>query len=668
MDQEEQNTSENSNNSQESAQNAQKLPENYNPPNKISKKKQSDWVDKVVTDYKSSSTYVQTYWQSMWGDMRKMYNSERVMVGYNGISDTFVPMSYSIVEALVASTAGDKPNVEYIPTRPDQETNTEVLNHLYSYFWDLDGWTLKEISHARNLFKEGSAVKFAYWDIDHPCIHNIPIDDYFCDPTATFLNYQQAGYMGHRFLARKSALESEQIVDPATGDMIPKYMNLNKLTDRNDKDDTSKEDEDMHKGSVLDEEAQEDEVEVIAYFTLDEIVWVGNRQEVIYYDTNWIKARQQFLGYKNPTGMYPYIFDAFTPEVNQLYGRSILQPIMKPQELLNDLTNQNVDAVSWSLDPEMELDPMYSDYLDKIESATGNVYPFKPGSYVPVQKLPIPSSVFNERSNIKNEIREATGVDQMMMGALSTRVTAAEVKFMSSQATQKFQVVVSTLENGGYYQTAKLIYQLITHYVTEPVMLRVIGKNGVDWQKFDPNQFKGDYEPRVKLKTTLENEKQLKSRDLKEMYTALVGSPFVDQLQLEKFVTSQAWGLEPDEVEVLFKTKDQMAQDAQNAQQDKPQGKPPAELINYKDAPSDIQAQMEAAAGFRPSVTHETNMQSDLLSKTAGMHSDLHAIHQTLAPGAMPPGGGAIPPTAPNAGPQNINPAALATSGTGIGA
>jgi hypothetical protein len=96
----------------------------------LSKKQQADWVDKIVKDYKSSATYVETYFKTMWGDMRKLYNSERVLVGYNGISDTFVPMAYSTVESLVASTAGDKPLVEYVPTRPDQATNTEVLNNL----------------------------------------------------------------------------------------------------------------------------------------------------------------------------------------------------------------------------------------------------------------------------------------------------------------------------------------------------------------------------------------------------------------------------------------------------------------------------------------------------------------------------------------------------------
>jgi hypothetical protein len=650
-------------NSQNPAPQDQNLAKTYNPPNKLSKKKQADWVDRITKDYKSSATYIETYYKSMWTDMRKLYNSERVLVGYKGISDTFVPMSYSTVESLVASTAGDKPMVEYVPTRPDQATNTDVLNHLFSYYWDLDGWTLKTIQHGRGLFKLGSAVMQAYWDIDHPVIRNIPIDDWFCDPTATFFEYQNAGFMGHRFLSKKSALEAEQIIDPVSGELVAKYMNINKLGERGDEDETSKEDVDMHHGSTLDKESQADEIEVICYSTLDEVIYIGNRQEVIYYDTNPFKARQQFLGTKNPRGMYNYIFDAYTPEDNQLYGRSVLQPILKPQELLNDLTNQNIDAVSWSLDPEMELDPMYSDYLDKIKSATGNVYPFKPGSYTPVQKLPIPSSVFNERTNIKNEIREATAIDELTRGTnYSHRTTATEAKIQMQQSSKRFDLAVSALENGGYYQMAKLVYQLIQHYVTTPTMFRVVGENGVDWQTFDPKQFKGDYEPRVKLKVTLENEKDIKTRDVKEMFTAMVGNPFVNEEALTKYVIQKGFDLEPDEASALVKKPEEVAQEQKDAAA--PQGKQPktpeeialegvAKSYGNGIAP-DIDAQIEAMAGLRPSVTHDTRMTSDLLTHMDTQHTALDNIQTAATPdSSMPALMAANQPPAPVSQPED---------------
>ena len=591
-------------------------------------KKSEDLVAKVVSAWSASWNYRDTYWHSTWSDMNDLYNSERVHVGYNGISDTFVPMAYSTVETMVSATSGDKPYVEYIPTKYEQETNTEVLNSLFSFYWDLDQWTPKLIQHNRNLFKLGTSVLKLYWNIDHPCLEIIPVRDFFCDPTTTFFNHKNARYMGHRFLADKTELAKEKVIDPETGELVPKYKNLDKLSDSFDSgDNTDKQEKDMDLGSTLDKSSKKNQIEIICYETKDEVIYVANREEVIYQNTNYYKERQQFLGHPNPTGMFSYIVDVFTPDEGQLYGKSVIQPIAKHQELLNDLTNQNIDAVSWSIDPEMELDPQYSSYIGKMKSATGNVYPFKPGSYSAVQKPMLPTNVFNERTNIKNEIREATAVDQIIKGlGISGETTATEVKAQMSGAGRRFELIVSMLENGGYYDIAKLVFQMIQLYVTQPVIFRVVGKNGVDWNEYDPELFKGDYEPRIKLKASLENEKKLKMRDLKEMYTAMLGNPYIDQSQLTRIIIQEGFNLEPDEADALIKKPEDMAKEAMGQPQGK--GKGATELINYKDAPPDIQAQMEEKAGYQSSITHSGSMETAAAQQMA----DQAKHGETIAP------------------------------------
>lgn len=170
-------------------------------------------VSKIVKDYKASWEYRSGSWHPLWTDMQKLYDSERVHVGYTGISDTFVPMVYSTVETMVAATSGEKPLVEYIATKPEQETNTEVLNGLVSFYWDLDGWTPKLVQHSRVMYKLGTSVLRMYWNIDHPCMEIIPMRDFFCDPSVTFFNYKNAGFMGHRFLASLEFLKGEMVVD-----------------------------------------------------------------------------------------------------------------------------------------------------------------------------------------------------------------------------------------------------------------------------------------------------------------------------------------------------------------------------------------------------------------------------------------------------------------------
>ncbi len=616
--------------------------------------KPEDIVNKIVNDYGASWSYQSGAWHQEWKNMYRLYNSERINVAYQGISDTFVPMAYSTIETLVSGTSGDKPAVEYVPTKYEQNANTEVLNGMFSFYWDVDNWTNKLVIHNRNYFLYGTGVMFLYWNIDHPCLENIALRDFFIDPTVTAINYQNAGFMGHRFLASKSKLKSELILDPATGELVPKYKNLDKIEGgMADGEQTEKQEQDMFMGSTVNEKNGDDQLEVICYWTLEKVYYVGNRQQIIYESDNFFKQRQQFLGVKNPTGMYPYILDAASATESQLYGRSALQPIAKPQELLNDLTNQNIDAASWALDPLMELDPQYQAYLDKIKNVTGAVYPFKPGSLQAVQKPVIPSAVFNERTNIKNEMREATAVDQVLKGVgANGETTATEIKAQVASAGKRFGLVISEMENGGYYRLAKIVFQMMKMYVTAPTMMRVIGKKGVDWQLFDPKQFDGDYEPRVKLKSTIDNDRLRTMRNVKELYTALLGSPFVDQHQLTRLVLQRGFDLEPDEVDPLIVSPEKLAE-ASKKGGDSKANSDPKELLNYKDAPPDIKMQMEAAAGYEPSVTHEGAMESmaatQMSDQVIGMETALpgEGSPMGVAPTAMPE---EVPMEAPSLG------------------
>lgn len=616
--------------------------------------KPEDIVNKIVNDYGASWSYQSGAWHQEWKNMYRLYNSERINVAYQGISDTFVPMAYSTIETLVSGTSGDKPAVEYVPTKYEQNANTEVLNGMFSFYWDVDNWTNKLVIHNRNYFLYGTGVMFLYWNIDHPCLENIALRDFFIDPTVTAINYQNASFMGHRFLASKSKLKSELILDPSTGELVPKYKNLDKIEGgMADGEQTEKQEQDMFMGSTVNEKNGDDQLEVICYWTLEKVYYVGNRQQIIYESDNFFKQRQQFLGVKNPTGMYPYILDAASATESQLYGRSALQPIAKPQELLNDLTNQNIDAASWALDPLMELDPQYQAYLDKIKNVTGAVYPFKPGSLQAVQKPVIPSAVFNERTNIKNEMREATAVDQVLKGVgANGETTATEIKAQVASAGKRFGLVISEMENGGYYRLAKIVFQMMKMYVTAPTMMRVIGKKGVDWQLFDPKQFDGDYEPRVKLKSTIDNDRLRTMRNVKELYTALLGSPFVDQHQLTRLVLQRGFDLEPDEVDPLIVSPEKLAEAADKGGDSK-NNSDPKELLNYKDAPPDIKMQMEAAAGYEPSVTHEGAMESiaatQMSDQVIGMETALpgEGSPMGVAPTAMPE---EVPMEAPSLG------------------
>jgi hypothetical protein len=129
-------------------------------------------------------------------------------------------------------------------------------------------------------------------------------------------------------------------------------------------------------------------------------------------------------------------------------------------------------------------------------------------------------------------------------------------------------------------------------------------------------------------------------RDLKEMYSAMLGSPFVNQAALTRLIVGKAFDLEPDEIDGLVLTEEEAAKMAESKGGNDGE---PKELINYKDAPPDIQAQMEEAAGYEPSSSHihsaETTMAENAAKQAAAIG--------TAAPEGMMPAGLGLAPQAP---------------------
>lgn len=533
-------------------------------------------LQKILKDFDSSWTYTSGSWHQRWLDNYALYHNNRVKVGYTGITDTFVPMTFSTVETMNAALFGNKPKFNYLSpsTKPDQET--EILNALVDYYWDKDNWTIKMIACGRSMLQLGTSVLYMYWDNDHPCIVNIPIRDFFIDPTATHLN--NARYMGRRYLTTREELESFEIIDldnpitdPITGEttyaMKKKYNNLGKIKNKNTSGVvgkaavggqlTDKEEKDLSYGSTLD--ANANQVEVIEWWTEDNCVSVANRAVIIEDTENWYKTKGKYNGNEYSKGVFP--FAAFRDYIDEslFYAKGEIDFIADEQELLNDITNQNIDSVTYALNQMTRIDPSRADLVNEYENVPGAVYVAKAGEIEPIRMGTVPPEAFMERQNIKNEIRETTASNEVIkgVGQQGGKVTATEIQAQVAGAGQRVSLKVSQIENEGYHQLAKLLFKMIQLYVTEPTLVRIVGKNGIRWEEFDPEEFYGEYEPRVQLDITVQNQKKEDAAIAKEMLAAFVNDPNINQHELSKLVLSRSFGLEPDEVDLLVAPQQQ---------------------------------------------------------------------------------------------------------------
>lgn len=528
-------------------------------PVETKKKRRNPTLEKALEDFKASWDYTAGSWHDRWNNSHYLYNGQRVKRGYDGITDTFVPMAFSTVETMASALFGPKPKFEYLPPRDKPDQKTDTLNALVDMYWDRDQWSLKTINTGKGMLKLGTAVDYYLWDRDHPVLINVPIRDFIIDPMATSLD--NARYMGRRYLTTKEELESFEIVDlDAEPDlegnypMKKKYSSLKKVRPGKTNDPTDKQEKDIWYGSTV-TEPEKSQVEVIELWYRDgSLLSIANREVVIEDTENYFLAKARANGVKYPEVMMPFNDARDYIDESLFYAKGEIDFIADEQELLNDITNQNVDAVTYTLNQMYTLDPAYAHLINEIENLPGAVYPVEAGKLEPIPQRPIPPDAFRERQNLKNEIRETTASNEVIKGVGSegAKTTATEINAQVAGAGQRISLKVTQLENGYFHRMAKIVFEMIKLYVTEPMLVRIMGRDGARWEWFDPEEFQGDYQPRVQLEISLQNKKQRQAADAKELLTAFLNSPVVNQEELTKLVLERAFDLDPDEVQNLI--------------------------------------------------------------------------------------------------------------------
>lgn len=508
-------------------------------------------LSKFLKFFTDSWTYAQQNYHQTWERNWKLYRNIRTEKNHPGTIETFVPMVNSTVNTIVASLFNSNPTVKYIPNRADQSAETEILNDVYQDFARRDGWAWKNKVNGRQGIITGNYFAYYEWMPDDAggFVHKeiIPIRDAIIDPNAR--NIAEAKYVGRRFFASKKSLENALIYDPEKGKMVKRYKDLDSVRENAEAGGIDTESDKAIKDSALgsvspDKGAQ---VEVIEIWTHEEVCVIANRTTVIehrenpYYTLNKSKFEQRRLEWeierlnklqetagaedigefkeefnKENAGLIPFAHGCDYPDVSLIYGSSDVDIIADEQELLNTLTDLNVEAILYQLFPERRIDPRFAGKVDNLDPAPGKVYPLPAGAMDWQTPPSIPTNAFAERNNIKGEIREAASVSEISKGITATdSTTATEIKAMLGQADIRIREKADNLAQGFFMQEATIVFKLLKLYADDMYMIRKVGEDGVDFEQVDMARFTGEYTPMV----TLDVQARLEQSEKQEAYT-----------------------------------------------------------------------------------------------------------------------------------------------------
>ena len=543
-----------------------------------SKSRKDANLQKWLQKFDDSWLYAQQNYHQRWERNWKLYHNIRVKRSHDGVVKTFVPMVNSTVNTLVAALFNNNPSVKYIPNHPDQEADTAVLNEIYDDFARKDNWVQKNKANGKQGLITGNFACFYEWkdDKEGGYVHKevVPIRDMIIDPQSH--SYRDWRYVGRRYFASKKALKNEKIWDGEKQKEVKRFKNLDEVQPSGSI--TDYESDKVKKDQAIGATAPGDGdiVECVEIWTRSKVVVIANRNTIIeerenpYYKlekahferqkaeydldmlqyeqdlADWNADRQvQLTLYGQDIGEYPVEKPEFKADFNEemagflpfahgrdyedislTYGDSDVDIIADQQELLNDMTELNIEAVLYTLYPEKTLDPKYATWANDLNPRPGKVYPIPAGAMIWNNPPAIPTNAFNERLNIKAEMREAVSVSEVNKGvAMTDKTTATEIKAQMGQADQRITEKAQTLANDFFFQEAKIVLKMLQLYAPDELYVRTIQDANVSFEKVDMSRFVGDYTPMVTLDIQKKYEEAQQQQAYMDAYQMIIQDP-----------------------------------------------------------------------------------------------------------------------------------------------
>lgn len=517
-----------------------------------SKSRKDSNLQKWLQKFDDSWLYAQQNYHERWERNWKLYHNIRTKRSHDGVVKTFVPMVNSMVNTMVAALFNNNPTVKYIPNHPDQERDTAVLNEIYDDFARKDNWVQKNKINGKQGLITGNFACFYEWkdDKDGGYVHKevVPIRDMIIDPQSH--SWRDWRYVGRRYFQSKKQLKEEKIWDFERQKEVKRFKNLDEVQPSGSI--TDYESDKVKKDQAIGATAPGDGdiVECVEIWTRSKVVVIANRNTIIeerenpYYRLEKAHFERQKAEYEldmleyeqnvaqwqaertytftttgQDIGEYPGEKPEFKADFNEemagflpfahgrdyedislTYGDSDVDIIADQQELLNDMTELNIEAVLYQLYPEKTLDPKFANWASDLNPKPGKVYPLPNGAMVWNTPPTIPVNAFNERLNIKDEMREATAISEVTKGvSTADTTTATEIKAQVGQADQRITEKAQTLANDFFFQEAKIVLKMLQLYAPDKLYVRTVQDANVTFTEVDMSRFVGEYTPMVTL-------------------------------------------------------------------------------------------------------------------------------------------------------------------------
>jgi len=214
-------------------------------------------------------------------------------------------------------------------------------------------------------------------------------------------------------------------------------------------------------------------------FLEDSIITVCNRTVVIK------KALNPY-----PEGCFVKI--GFMPILNEFFWQGVCELVEPLQEELNDKRNQRLDNVN------LVLQKILTYVEGAVDTRILKNFVFAPGARLPVKDInalkwespdDVTASSYNEEQILAGDIQETSGaVNVLMPSAKSSDIhrTASGLFMLKGEAETSIKLIVQLMETTGLAEIAKKYDILNDSFMTRPLTVRILGKQGYEYPMISP--------------------------------------------------------------------------------------------------------------------------------------------------------------------------------------
>jgi hypothetical protein len=234
---------------------------------------------------------------------------------------------------------------------------------------------------------------------------------------------------------------------------------------------------------------------------------------------------------------------------------------------------------------------------------------------IPLKQEPMDPQLFNYVEQIEADLDRVSGVSEYERGATpEIRRTATEASMIQDAANARASDKLAQVENFIARVSSKVV-QLAQQYLTEDQVARVLGANGHPvWVPFSREDIQGEYDFEVEAGSTQprnDTARRQQAMMMLQTFGPYAQQGLVNAAELVKYALQFGFDVK-DPTRFLVQATPQPPGQKQPSMSERL-----VESLNYKDAPPDIQRQIEQQAGFQPSQVGGSSPAEGLMSRMA---------------------------------------------------